>query len=174
MALVSLSRCVLQCNFSSWRYLQMPYIFWTDWPGENVSNDNPSLSHDTHVHNSMTLDQYYHLSIGDTEDRGRDQVLWRFIKLVHHQSQLNPIQSKRSSKFSLWVNCGFGFSMTVRMTFASFNMSTYSTNGSLSIETIITSTMREPGKIDKPFFKRFLLLFKGKTRTLHYLLLNTW
>lgn len=81
----------------------MPYVFWKKCPKTAPSNDTTGsakspkstsaqtaqnapaapiaptapTSEERITHESMTLDQYYYVSLTDTTDRDRDQVLWR-------------------------------------------------------------------------------------------------
>ncbi|KAL2783079.1 hypothetical protein BJX66DRAFT_345275 [Aspergillus keveii] len=59
--------------------LYMPYISWMQWR-PTVSGFTSQTPQAAAAHDSMTLDQYYYVSLADTSDRDNDQVMGRYIR----------------------------------------------------------------------------------------------
>lgn len=73
--------------------LQMPFIFWQKWADiaqqrqtvganedPNQQRNGQSVEIGKTSHESMTLDQFYHVSLNDTTELDIDQVLWRYYR----------------------------------------------------------------------------------------------
>lgn len=85
----------------------MPYVFWTRWPLNLPDKSESDLSQTTEtqvtqrkpvVHDSLTLDQYYYVSLKDTAKRDRDQVLWRFMEVEKEKLRIEEERKQPTHK----------------------------------------------------------------------------
>ncbi|KAJ0420314.1 hypothetical protein BJY00DRAFT_313252 [Aspergillus carlsbadensis] len=61
----------------------MPYLSWSQWPpkpADATSNHQTQTQQSAFRHETMTLDQYYYVSLDDTSERDVDQVMARYIQ----------------------------------------------------------------------------------------------
>ncbi|GES65479.1 hypothetical protein ATETN484_0012038400 [Aspergillus terreus] len=91
--------------------LYLPYLSWMEWPpkmGKSDSGPDREMAEDNIQHEPLTLDQYYYVSLDDTQERDNSQVLGRYIKREEERTEttkpstpaerhLRPLQHDRGS-----------------------------------------------------------------------------
>ncbi|KAG2421548.1 hypothetical protein HFD88_005523 [Aspergillus terreus] len=91
--------------------VELPYLSWMEWPpkmGKSDSGPDREMAEDNIQHEPLTLDQYYYVSLDDTQERDNSQVLGRYIKREEERTgttksstpaerHLRPLQHDRGS-----------------------------------------------------------------------------
>ncbi|KAJ5214905.1 ankyrin [Penicillium chermesinum] len=162
----------------------MPYVFWTQWPLNmpgRSDTDLPQVSENQPtprapiVHNSLTLDQYYYVSLKDTAKRDRDQVLWRFMEVekqrlrLEEERKLSGYKREATSRVERHYNEAQAEAMELKIEKVVGSTQILIVNQLwlwiLDEKTIITSTTKEPEGIESSFFQRVLTTLRAQERS---------
>ena len=93
----------------------MPFIFWQKWSdmlpqqrqtaevNEDQQRNGQSFDMGNTSHESMTLDQFYHVSLSDTMERDTDQVLSRCYGNPNPYPINNPTNILIVDQLWLWI-----------------------------------------------------------------------
>lgn len=162
-------------------FLQMPFISWQKFldilppQGQAVGvNGDPNQQRNRQSfdigktpHESMTLDQFYHVSLSNTTRKDSDQVLGRY----YGDSNTNPTNILIVDQLWLWI---LDDSMCIERPISNLELTF------LWKETIITSTTAAPEGVESVFFDRVLAALRAQehissvtVHSLMHLILNT-
>ncbi|KAG2417664.1 hypothetical protein HFD88_008883 [Aspergillus terreus] len=152
----------------------MPYLSWMEWQPrkpqatlDSTSDQRDEVSVDPIHHEPLTLDQYYYVSLDDTEDRDKTQVLGRYIRREEERAENAkpnglPSDSKGPSKANSVLPKKVASKQSHRLDL----LQPETPDPILSVgqlwlwildgNTIITCTAKEPPGAEKSFLKRVL------------------
>ncbi|KAJ5902932.1 hypothetical protein N7495_003460 [Penicillium taxi] len=156
---------------NSWVALYMPFVFWVDYEGDKVLTPDSSQeksSTETIEHHSMTLDQYYYVSLEDTKERDKDQVLYRYINRACKKPKTRRYDKDQSSA----EERGKKESLSTRRESKLVQMRPRTKIlmvhqlwlWIIDGKTIITSSTSEPADATTSFFQRLLTALQSKDR----------